>query len=97
MSVENLAKAHDPDRGFRRRLIGRVTSDKMEKTVVVEVTRFKMHRMYKKYIRVRKKYKAHDENNEFKAGDRVEMVEHRPLSKHKRWKVAKLLERPVQE
>ncbi|MEZ4233436.1 MAG: 30S ribosomal protein S17 [Polyangiaceae bacterium] len=78
-------------------MIGRVTSDKMNKTVVVEVTRFKMHPMYKKYVRVRKKYKAHDENNEFKTGDRVEITEHRPLSKEKRWKVTKLLERPVQE
>ncbi|MCA9630067.1 MAG: 30S ribosomal protein S17 [Myxococcales bacterium] len=69
----------------------------MNKTVVVEVTRFKMHPMYKKYVRVRKKYKAHDENNEFKTGDRVEITEHRPLSKEKRWKVTKLLERPVQE
>ncbi|MCB9589298.1 MAG: 30S ribosomal protein S17 [Polyangiaceae bacterium] len=69
----------------------------MNKTVVVEVTRFKMHPMYKKYVRVRKKYKAHDENNEFKTGDRVEITEHRPLSKEKRWKVTKLIERPVQE
>ena len=98
MNAENsAAHQHDPNRGFRRSLIGRVTSDKMNKTVVVEVTRFKMHPMYKKYVRVRKKYKAHDENNEFKTGDRVEITEHRPLSKEKRWKVTKLLERPVQE
>ncbi|MBX3183036.1 MAG: 30S ribosomal protein S17 [Polyangiaceae bacterium] len=69
----------------------------MDKTVVVEVTRFKMHTMYKKYIRVRKKYKAHDETNEYKSGDRVEIVEHRPLSKEKRWRVAKLLDRRAQE
>ncbi len=82
---------------FRRRLIGRVSRDKMDKTVGVDVTRFKMHLMYKKYIRVRTKYKAHDESNEFHTGDRVEITEHRPLSKEKRWKVTRLIERGIQE
>jgi small subunit ribosomal protein S17 len=81
----------------RRRLIGRVRSDKMHKTFVVEVVRYKMDPMYKKYVRVRKRYKAHDEANEFKTGDRVEIVEHKPYSKEKRWKVARLIERPAQE
>ena len=81
----------------RRRLIGRVASDKMQKTVVVEVVRFKRDPVYKKYVRVRKRYKAHDEKNEFKTGDRVEIEEHRPLSREKRWKVVKLIERPAQE
>ena len=81
----------------RRRLIGRVRSDKMDKTVVVEVVRYKMDPVYKKYVRVRKRYKAHDEGNEYKAGDRVEIVEHKPYSKEKRWKVARLIERPAQE
>jgi small subunit ribosomal protein S17 len=49
------------------------------------------------YVRVRKRYKAHDEKNEYKAGDRVEIVEHKPYSKEKRWKVARLIERPAQE
>jgi small subunit ribosomal protein S17 len=84
-------------RAFKRRLIGRVASDKMDKTVVVEVVRYKMDRMYKKYVKVRKRYKAHDEQNEYKTGDRVEIVEHRPLSRHKRWKVSALVERAVQE
>lgn len=84
-------------RAYRRRLIGRVRSDKMEKTVVVEVVRFKRDSVYKKYVRVRKRYKAHDENNEFKVGDRVEIEEHRPLSRDKRWKVVRLIERPAQE
>ncbi len=97
MSADNAAVAQAEGRGFRRRLIGRVISDKMNKTVVVEVTRFKMHPMYKKYIRVRKKYKAHDEANEYMSGDRVEIVEHRPLSKEKRWRVATLLDRRAQE
>ena len=81
----------------RRRLIGRVASDKMQKTVVVEVVRFKRDPVYKKYVRVRKRYKAHDEKNEYKTGDRVEIEEHRPLSREKRWKVVKLIERPAQE
>lgn len=81
----------------RRRLIGRVASDKMNKTVVVEVVRYKVDRVYKKYVKVRKRYKAHDENNEYKTGDRVEIVEHRPLSKEKRWKVSNLIERAVAE
>ena len=81
----------------RRRLIGRVASDKMMKTVIVEVVRFKRDPMYKKTVRVRKRYKAHDEKNEYKTGDRVEIEEHRPLSREKRWKVVKLIERPAQE
>jgi small subunit ribosomal protein S17 len=78
-----------------RRLIGLIRSDKMEKTVVVEVTRYRMDPMYKKYVKVRKRYKAHDEANEYRTGDRVEISEHRPLSKQKRWKVSKLIERPA--
>jgi small subunit ribosomal protein S17 len=91
------APEHAEDVVTRRKLIGRVVSDKMTKTVVVEVTRFKREAMYKKYIRVRKRYKAHDENNEYKTGDRVEILEHRPFSKHKRWLVTRLIERPAQE
>ena len=84
-------------RPHRRRLVGRVRSDKMDKTVVVETIRLKLHPVYKKYIRVRARYKAHDEKNEFKIGDRVEIAEHRPLSRDKRWKVVRLIERAVQE
>lgn len=80
-----------------RRLLGRVSSDKMNKTVVVEVVRPKMNAVYKKYIRERKRFKAHDEDNEYRVGDRVEITEHRPLSKHKRWKVSRLVERPLQD
>ena len=82
---------------YRRKLIGRIRSDKMDKTVIVEVVRFKREGIYKKYVRVRKRYKAHDEKNEYKVGDRVEIVEHRPLSRHKRWAVVRLLERPASE
>ncbi len=79
---------------YRRKLIGRVRSDKMDKTVIVEVVRFKREGIYKKYVRVRKRYKAHDEKNEFKTGDRVEIIESRPLSREKRWAVARLVDRP---
>jgi len=89
--------AHEPGTSGPRKLIGRVMSDKMDKTVVVEVVRFKVHGMYKKYVRVRKRYKAHDEKNEYKTGDRVEIMEHRPLSRHKRFKVVRLVARPVEE
>jgi small subunit ribosomal protein S17 len=80
---------------YRRKLIGRVRSDKMNKTVIVEVVRFKREGIYKKYVRVRKRYKAHDEKNEFKTGDRVEIIESRPLSREKRWAVARLVDRPA--
>ena len=82
-------------KSFRRRLIGSVRSDKMMKSVVVEVVRYKMDSMYKKYVKVRKRYKAHDEKNQFKRGDRVEIIEHRALSKHKRFKAIRLVERPA--
>ena len=84
-------------RSFKRTLIGRVKSDKMDKTIVVEVIRSKMDPVYKKYVRVRKSYQAHDEENTCKVGDRVEIIEHRPLSKMKRWKLLNLVERAVQE
>jgi small subunit ribosomal protein S17 len=94
----NETDAEKAARGaFKRRLIGRVKSDKMDKTVVVEVVRSKMDPVYKKYVRVRKSYKAHDEENAYKVGDRVEIIEHRPISKLKRWKVINLVERAVQE
>lgn len=81
----------------RRRMVGRVASDKMDKTVVVEVVRYKLDPVYRKYVRARKRYKAHDEKNEYRVGDRVEIVEHRPLSREKRWKVARLVERAERE
>jgi small subunit ribosomal protein S17 len=87
-----LRKSHS----FRRKMIGVITSDKMDKTVVVEVIRKAMDPVYKKYIRVRERYKAHDEKNEFKSGDQVEIQEHRPLSATKRWLVTRLINRPVE-
>jgi small subunit ribosomal protein S17 len=78
----------------RRELIGIITSDKMQKTRVVMVERRLSHAKYGKYMTSRTKYKAHDEKNEYKTGDRVLIVEARPLSRDKRWRVEKLIERP---
>lgn len=77
----------------RKRLTGIVTSDKMDKTVVVAVTTTKRHPIYGKVVRLVKKYKAHDENNECREGDHVEIIESKPMSRHKRWSVVSVLER----
>jgi small subunit ribosomal protein S17 len=68
-------------------LKGVVVSDKMDKTVVVAVSRFVKHKLYGKFYKKSKKYKAHDENNKFKKGDNVEIIETRPISKDKRFKI----------
>jgi small subunit ribosomal protein S17 len=81
-------------RGARRRIIGVVTSNKMQKTVVVQVERRVKDRKFRKYTTTRVRYKAHDEKGDYKIGDKVEIVETRPLSKDKRWRVARLVERP---
>ena len=83
--------------GFRRKLVGKVTSHKMNKTVTVEVIRNSPDPVYKKYVRARERYKAHDETNQYKTGDRVEIQEHRPISRDKRWLVTKLISRAVEE
>jgi len=70
-----------------RKLNGIVISDKMDKTIVVKVDRIKVHPKYKKRYAVSKKYKAHDEKNNFKEGDKVSIIESRPISKDKRWRV----------
>lgn len=82
----------DPSsKGFRRKLVGFVTSNRMDKTVTVEVTRRYAEKKYKKYVRSQKRYKAHDETNQYVIGDRVEITESRPISRHKRWVVTKLV------
>ncbi len=81
------------EKGKRKTLIGVVTSDKMDKTLVVEVNRLVLHPVYKKYIRKRKKVKAHDEKNECHIGDKVLLIETRPLSRDKRWRVKEIIER----
>jgi small subunit ribosomal protein S17 len=92
--TEGASSEHAP---YKRKLIGRVASNKMNKTIVVEVVRYKMDQMYKKYVKVRKRYQAHDENNDCKIGDRVEIIEHRPLSKMKRWALSNIIERAPAE
>ena len=81
------------ERGKRKTLVGVVTSDKMEKTVVVLVQRLVAHPVYKKYVRKRKKFKAHDEQNQCHMGDKVLLIETHPLSREKRWRVKEVLER----
>ena len=83
------------ERGLRKTLTGTVISDQMDKTVVVQVDRLVKHHTYKKYVRRRSKYKAHDENNDCKKGDRVVIRETRPLSKTKRWRVSQIVEKAV--
>jgi len=83
-------------RGQRRTIEGRVVSDKMDKTVVVEVTHRLLQPFYKKYVTRRKRYKAHDERNECKPGDRVRIVESKPYSKEKRWRVSTILEKAAE-
>jgi len=80
-------------RGKRKTFIGEVVSDKMDKTVVVAVTRLVRHPLYEKVIKRTKKFHAHDENNECRVGDIVEIMETRPLSKTKRWRVVRILRR----
>ena len=81
------------ERGNRRTMVGTVVSDKMDKTVIVRVERLVQDRRYKKYIRRYSRFVAHDENNDCKAGDQVRIIEHRPLSKRKRWMVQETVTR----
>ena len=78
-------------KGNRRTFTGQVVSDKMDKTVVVKVETLRQQPRYKKYVKYSKKYKAHDEDNACKISDKVEIVETRPLSKEKRWRVVGIL------
>ncbi|MCB0393099.1 MAG: 30S ribosomal protein S17 [Bdellovibrionales bacterium] len=79
------------ERGFRNQVIGKVVSNKMNKTITVEVFRLEKQAQYKKYIRRSSKFKAHDEKNEARIGDTVLITETRPLSKTKRWKLSKVI------
>ena len=79
--------------GQRKHRSGIVFSNKMDKTVVVVVERLVKHPKYKKYLRVRKKFKAHDERNACNVGDRVEIIETRPLSREKRWAVLSIVKK----
>ena len=81
------------ERNLRKTRIGKVVSDKMDKTIVVAIVDNVKHPLYKKIVKRTVKFKAHDEKNECKAGDRVEIMETRPLSKDKRWRVINIIER----
>ena len=81
------------DRGNRKTRVGKVVSDKMDKTIVVAVEDSVRHPLVKKIIKRTYKLKAHDENNECKIGDRVLVMETRPLSKEKRWRLVKIIEK----
>ena len=80
-------------RGFRKVRLGRVVSDRMDKTVVVQVTDRKSHPLYRKVIQHRVRFKAHDEGNECKMGDLVRIIETRPVSRDKRWRVVEVVEK----
>jgi small subunit ribosomal protein S17 len=83
------------NRGIKRQLVGTVVSDKMDKTAVVQVERLVKHPLYKKYIRRRNKFAAHDNDNRCNIGDRVLITESRPISKLKRWRITDIIEKAV--
>jgi small subunit ribosomal protein S17 len=92
--IQNEIPEEGKSRNRRKTRIGVVVSDKADKTVTVQVARRFAHPLYGKQVAKTKKYHAHDEHNEYRVGDTVRMVETRPLSKMKRWRVAELIERP---
>ena len=82
-------------RGIPRQLVGTVVSDKMDKTAVVQVERLVKHPLYKKFIRRRSKFVAHDNDNSCNIGDKVLITESRPISKLKRWRISDIIEKAV--
>ena len=83
------------ERNARKVQVGKVVSDKMDKTIVVAVETYKKHILYHKRIKYTKKFKAHDENNTAKIGDTVKIMETRPLSKDKRWRLVEVIEKAI--
>ena len=81
------------ERNLRKTRVGFVTSDKMDKTIVVAVEESRRHALYGKSQKITKKFKAHDENNECQIGDKVRIMETRPLSKDKRWRLVRIVEK----
>jgi len=92
MPVAAAISAAKPSSG-KKEFIGLVKSDKMDKTIVVSIETLKLHPLYKKYVKRAKKVKAHDEKNDAKPGDRVRVIECRPISKDKCWKLVEIIER----
>jgi small subunit ribosomal protein S17 len=93
MASESIAARPADERHTRRELVGVVTSARMQKTIVVKVTRTSQHRIYQRVVRMSKKYYAHDETGEARVGDTVRIVETRPLSRLKRWRLAEVVAR----
>jgi len=87
------AVVEDTERGRRKSRIGKVVSDKMDKTCVVMIERLVKHPVVKRYVRKRSKFKVHDEKNECRVGDIIRFMETRPLSKDKRWRFVEFVER----
>jgi small subunit ribosomal protein S17 len=93
MANEAAAPAASRARGARQELVGVVTSNRMQKTIVVKVTRAAQHPLYRRVVRTGKKYYAHDESGEARIGDTVRIVSTRPLSKLKRWRLKEVIQR----
>ena len=93
MANEAVAQSEAQKRGARQELVGTVTSTKMQKTIVVKVTRATQHPLYRRVVRSGKKYYAHDESGEARVGDVVRIASTRPLSKLKRWRLKEVIQR----
>ena len=95
MAEDTTTEGDEPEENGsnRKTRVGHVVSDKMDKTIVVAITRRFQHKKYKKYVRDKKRYKVHDEENTCRVGDRVLIEETRPISKHKRWRLKEIIER----
>lgn len=93
MATEQTVESGASERGRGREEIGVVLSDRMDKTIVVAVERATSHPLYKKVVRTRRKFVAHDESNDCHIGDRVRITECRPMSRRKRWRVVEVMER----
>ncbi|MBO5688380.1 MAG: 30S ribosomal protein S17 [Lentisphaeria bacterium] len=91
-----MSEATVQARGYRKERIGVVVSDVQDKTIVVKVDRRTQHPMYKKVVKVRRKFTAHDEKNEAKVGDTVRIAETRPLSKNKCWRLIEIISRSAE-
>lgn len=83
------------NRGMRRQVLGTVVSNKMDKTAIVLVERLVKHKLYKKYVKRHIKFAAHDKENDCQVGDKVLITESKPLSKTKRWRVSKIVEKAI--
>jgi small subunit ribosomal protein S17 len=93
MAEERSMDTESRRKSGKKEFVGTVKSDKMMKTIVVAIETMKLHPLYKKYVKRLKKVKAHDEKNDAKIGDRVRVIECRPLSREKRWRLVEILER----